>query len=75
VGLREIFGFAPKEHLVEVHDIRPLPAGEGEPFESCYAAICSCGWVDAPLESEAEARSSAADHAPQVAAGLKRPVG
>ena len=74
MGLREFFGLQPKQHSVEVHDVRPL-ADEESPFAPYFAAICDCGWVDAPLESEAEARASATAHSAKVAPDLKRPIG
>lgn len=73
-ALRRIFGRQPKEHLVEIHDVRPDPA-RPEKFEPYFAAICSCGWVDASLDSEGAARTSASKHNPNVSAELRRPVG
>lgn len=56
---------------VEIHDVRPLEAGEFEPY---FAAICACGWVEIG-DSEADARRKAADHDSDVVEELRRPLG
>jgi hypothetical protein len=74
MGLREMLGFRAKEHWVEIHDVRRLPT-DADQFDACFAAICSCGWVEAPLSSEADARASGSRHSQTVYPDLKRPVG
>jgi hypothetical protein len=67
--------FASKpECSVEIHDVRPLPDGS-EPFEPYFAALCVCGWVDVPHDTEGQARAAALEHTAKVEPGLKRPVG
>jgi hypothetical protein len=73
MGWRDLIGPKAQGHRAEAHDVRPLPTEEGQ-FDPYFAAICSCGWVDAPLPDEAAARESASAHA-SFDPELKRPVG
>ena len=73
MGFLEAMGLRRRQHWVEVHDVRPIPDDRHQ-FDPYFAAICECGWVDAPLDSEGAARTSAAEHSPTVYPDLKRPL-
>lgn len=67
-----LFKRKPKEHNVEVHDVRPEVPGEYEPY---FVAICDCGWLSDTYGSAEEAFRDAHGHSSTVAEDLKRPVG
>lgn len=62
-----------ERHLVEIHDVRS-PATDLNPVEPYFAAICSCGWVEAPLADEEQARERARRHSPNVDPVVKHPL-
>ena len=74
MGSMGLFKRTPKEHKVEVHDVRPEVPGMYEPY---CVAICSCGWLgDFHKSDETEqAFIDARKHSPTVAEDVKRPVG
>jgi hypothetical protein len=73
-------GLPPTDHLVEIHDVRPLDPTD---YERYLVAICTepeCGWLDfadpkliGPTE-EQQLRTKAAKHTTTVAADLHRPL-
>lgn len=62
-----------ERHLVELHDVRS-PVTDLNPVEPYFAAICSCGWVEAPLVDEDEARERARRHSSNVDPVVKHPL-
>jgi hypothetical protein len=74
-------GLPPTDHLVEILDVRPLEAGDFEPY---LIAICSepeCDWMEfaddrlvGPSEEE-QLRTKATTHSTATAPGLRRPLG
>jgi hypothetical protein len=74
-------GLPPTDHLVEILDVRPLKAGDFEPY---LIALCSepeCDWLEfadlkliGPSEEE-QLRTKAATHSTATAPCLQRPLG
>jgi hypothetical protein len=65
-------------HIVEVHDVRPLP-NERRPWDPYFVALCTCDCPPRPRDTEAAARADAHEHASKtggcVQPELRRPVG
>lgn len=68
------FSRKPKEHNVEVHDVRPSP-DQPEDFEPYFVALCDCDWFGDIRSSSEEAFRDAHRHSLNVSEDVRRPVG